>query len=142
MRTILWHNVGKWKVRNKIERETEEMKDMEQRGEYEMIMEEDLKESINKHIQLIKNLSSLSNVQLIAFVNILSINDAEMFGTLKEVTRWESKILSEFMKESEQADEKKKKEPKKEHQKELKRASEDMFEKSQYGRVQIGGEKK
>jgi len=103
---------------------------------------EGLKESINKYTQLIKNLSSLSNIQLIAFVNILSINDAEMFNTLKEVTEWESKILSEFMKESEQADEKKKKEPKKKPQKECKRVSEDMFEQSQYDRVQIGGEKK
>ena len=115
-------------------------------SEYEMIMEEDLKESINKHIQLIKNLSSLSNVQLIAFVNILSINNAEMFNTLKEVTKWESKVLSEFMKEFEQTNEKKKKEPKKKPkkkpQKELKRASEDMFEPSQYDRIQIGGEKK
>ncbi len=103
---------------------------------------EEVKESISRHIELIKNLSSLSNIQLIAFVNILSIKDADMFDTLKEVTEWESKILSEFMKESEQADEKKKKEPKKQPQKECKRASEDMFEKSQYDRVQIGGEKK
>jgi len=131
---------------------------MEQRGEHEMIMKEDLKESISKHIELIKNLSSLSNVQLIAFVNILSANNPEMFDTLKEVTEWESKVLSEFMKESEQADENKKKEhkdepkkePKKKPQKEskkkpkeeLKRASEDMFEQSQYDRVQIGGEQK
>ena len=130
---------------------------MEQKGGYEMIMEEDLKESISKHIELIKNLSSLSNVQLIAFVNILSANNPEMFDTLKEVTEWEGKVLSEFMKESEQADENKKKEhkdepkkkpkdePKKESkkkpQKELKRASEDMFDKSEYDRVQIGGEK-
>ncbi len=116
---------------------------MEHRGEHEMTTEEDLKESISKHIELIKNLSYLSNIQLIAFVNILSINNAEMFDTLKEVTEWESKILSEFMKESEQAEnEKKKKEPKKKPQKELKRASDDMFEKSEYDRVQIGGEKK
>jgi len=113
---------------------------MEQRG-YEVTMEGDLKESINKHIELIKNLSSLSNVQLIVFVNTLSINNPEMFGILKEVTEWENKILSEFMKESEQADEKKKKEPKKKP-KESKKASEDMFEQSQYDRVQIGGEKK
>jgi len=105
-----------------------------------MIMEEDLKESINKHIQLIKNLSSLSNIQLIAFVNILYINNPEIFNILKNVTEWESKVLSEFMKESEQADEKKKREPKKKPQKELKRASEDMFEQSQYDRIQIGGE--
>lgn len=106
-----------------------------------MVMEEDLKESISEHIELIKNLSSLSNVQLIAFVNILSINDTEMFDTLKEVTKWESKVLSEFMKESEQVNEKKKKEPKKKPQKESKRASDDMFEQSQYDRIQIGGEK-
>lgn len=106
-----------------------------------MTTEEDLKESISKHIELIKNLSSLSNVQLIVFVNVLSINNPDMFDTLKEITEWESKILSEFMKESEQANEKKKKEPKKEPQKECKRASEDMFEQSQYDRVQIGGEK-
>lgn len=72
---------------------------------------DDLKESINKHIELINNLSSLSNVQLIVFVNILSVNNPEMFDTLKEVTEWESKILSEFMKESDKK--KKKKEPKK-----------------------------
>ena len=127
-----------------------------------MVIEEDLKESISKHIELIKNLSSLSNVQLITFVNILSINNADMFDTLKEVTEWESKVLSEFMKESEQADENKKKEhkdepkkkpkdepkkkpkdePKKKPKEELKRASEDMFEQSQYDRVQIGGEQK
>lgn len=49
-------------------------------------------------------------------------------------------ILKEIKinKESEQIDEKKKKEPKKES----KRSSEDMFEQSQYDRVQIGGEKK
>ena len=121
-------------------------------------MEENLKESIGKHIELIKNLSSLSNVQLITFVNILSVNNPEMFDTLKDVTEWESKVLSEFMKESERADEKKKEEPKKEHrkepkkkpqkepkkkpQKELKRASEDMFDKSEYDRIQIGGEQK
>lgn len=105
-------------------------------------MKEDLKESINKHIELIKNLSSLSNVQLIAFINILSINNAEMFNTLKDVTKWESNILSEFMKESGQINKKKKKEPKKKPKEELKRASEDMFEQSQYDRVQIGGEKK
>ncbi len=106
-----------------------------------MIMEEDLKESIKKHIELIKNLSSLSNVQLIAFVNILSINNAEMFNTLKEVTKWESSILSEFMEESEHTNEKKKMKPTKKDQKELTRVSEDMFEQSQYDRVQIGGEK-
>ena len=121
-------------------------------------MEENLKESISKHIELIKNLSSLSNVQLITFVNILSVNNPEMFDTLKDVTEWESKVLSEFMKESERADEKKKEEPKKEPkkkpqkepkkeskkkpQKELKRASEDMFDKSEYDRIQIGGEQK
>jgi len=66
-----------------------------------MTSKEDLKESINKHIELIKNLSSLSNVQLIVFVNILSIDNPEMFDNLKEVTEWESKVLSEFMKESE-----------------------------------------
>jgi hypothetical protein len=125
---------------------------MEHRSVYEMNMEEDLKESINEHIKLIKNLSSLSNVQLIVFVNTLSIDNPEIFGTLKEVTEWESKILSEFMKESEQPNEEKKKETKKKPQKatkkepkkkpkELKRASDDMFEKSQYDRVQIGGEK-
>jgi outer membrane biosynthesis protein TonB len=77
-------------------------------------MEESLKESISEHIELIKNLSSLSNVQLITFVNVLSVNNSEMFNILKEVTEWESKVLSEFMKESEQADEKKKEEPQKE----------------------------
>ena len=77
-------------------------------GEYEMIMEEDLKESINKHIQLIKNLSSLSNVQLIVFVNTLSINNPDIFNKLKEVTEWESRILLEFMKESGKTNEKKK----------------------------------
>jgi hypothetical protein len=102
----------------------------------------ELKESINKYIELIKNLSSLSNVQLIVFVNILSTNNPEMFDKLKEVTEWESIVLSEFMKESEQANEKKKKEPKKKPKQELKRASEDMFEQSQYDRVQIGGEKR
>ncbi len=109
----------------------------------EIIMEKDIKESINKHIQLIKNLSSLSNIQLIAFVNILSIDNPEMFETLKEVSEWESTVLSEFMKESEKANEKKKNESKskKKPTKELKRASEDMFEKSEYDRVQIGGEK-
>jgi hypothetical protein len=110
---------------------------MEQRSEHEMTIE-DLKESINKHIKLIKNLSSLSNVQLIVFVNMLSIDNPEMFGTLKDITEWESKVLLEFMKES--ANEKRKKEPKKKP-KELKRASDDMFEQSQYDRVQIGGEK-
>lgn len=35
-----------------------------------------------------------------------------------------------------------KKEPEKKYKKESKRASEDMFEQSQYGRVQIGGENK
>ena len=132
-----------------------------------MVIEEDLKESIDSHIELIKNLSSLSNVQLIAFVNILSVDDAEMFNTLKEVTEWENKVLSEFIKESEHANEKKKnehtnekkknghtnekkknehnkkhkKEHKKKPKKEAKRTSEDMFEPSQYDRVQIGGEK-
>lgn len=107
----------------------------------EMKMKKDLKESINKHIQLIKNLSSLSNIQLIAFVNILSIDNPEMFDTLKEVTEWEGTVLSEFIEENEKANEKKKKEPKKKPTKELKRVSEDMFEKSEYDRVQIGGEK-
>ena len=114
-----------------------------------MVTEEDLKASINSHIELIKNLSSLSNIQLIAFVNILSVDDTEMFDTLKGVTKWESKVLSEFMKESGQTNKKKKNEHKKrlknEHKKkpkkEAKRASEDMFEQSQYDRVQIGGEK-
>lgn len=65
-----------------------------------MISKEDLKESINNHIKLIKNLSSLSNVELIVFVNVLSIDDPEMFDTLKEVTEWEDKVLLEFMKGS------------------------------------------
>lgn len=104
-------------------------------------MEDAIKESINNHIELVKNLSSLSNVQLIAFVNILSIDNPEMFGIIKEVTNWESKILSEFNKEVVQANEKKKKEPK-EHKKESKRASDDMFLKSDYDRIQIGGEQK
>lgn len=59
-------------------------------------MEDDLRESINKHIQLIKNLSSLSNIQAIVFVNILSTNNPEMFNKSKEITEWESKELSEF----------------------------------------------
>ncbi len=105
-----------------------------------MEIENNLKESINEHIELINNLSSLSNAQLIVFVNILSTNNPEMFDILKKVTEWESKILSEFMKESDKI-EKKKKEPKKKPQKELKRVD-DMFEQSQYGRVQIGGEEK
>lgn len=104
-------------------------------------MEKDIKESINKHIQLINNLTSLSNIQLIAFVNILSIDNPEMFDTLKEVSEWESTVLSEFMKENEKANEKKKKESRKKPTKELKRASEDMLEKSEYDKAQIGGEK-
>ena len=67
-------------------------------------MEEDLKESIKNHIELVKNLSSLSNVQLIAFVNILSIDNPEMFGIIKEVAKWESKILSGFVKESDKTE--------------------------------------
>lgn len=74
-----------------------------------MIMENDLKESINKHIQLIKNLSSLSNIQAIVFVNILSINNLEMFDKLREITKWESNMLSEFIQESDRAKEKEKK---------------------------------
>lgn len=72
-------------------------------------MENDLKESINKHIQLIKNLSSLSNIQAIVFVNILSINNLEMFDKLREITKWESNMLSEFIQESDRAKEKEKK---------------------------------
>lgn len=72
-------------------------------------MEDVLKESINNYIELVKNLSSLSNIQLITFVNILSIDNPEMFGIIKEVTNWESKILSEFNKEAVHANEKKKK---------------------------------
>lgn len=60
-------------------------------------MENDLKESIDKHIQLINNLSSLSNIQAIVFVNILSIDNPDMFNKLKEITEWESKVLSGFM---------------------------------------------
>lgn len=114
-----------------------------------MVIEENLKESISSYIELIKNLSSLSNVQLIAFVNILSVDNTEMFDTLKEVTKWENNVLSKFMKESEKTNEKKKKEHnnkrknslKKKPKKVAKRASEDMFEPSQYDRVQIGGER-
>lgn len=111
-----------------------------------MVIEEDIKESISNHIDLIKNLSSLSNVQLIAFVNILSVDNTEMFNTLKEVTKWENDVLSEFIKETGYLNEKKKKEHnnkriKKKPKKTAKRASEDMFEPSQYDRVQIGGER-
>jgi hypothetical protein len=81
-----------------------------------MATEDDLKESINKHIKLIKNLSSLSNIQAIVFVNILSINNPEMFNKLREITKWESKVLSEFMQESDRAKEKKKQQSKKEVQ--------------------------
>lgn len=77
-------------------------------------MEDDRKESIDKHIQLIKNLSSLSNVQAIVFVNILSIDNPEMFDKLKEITEWESKVLSEFMQEFDLAEEKEKRQHKKE----------------------------
>ena len=70
------------------------------------ITEENLKESINEHIQLIKSLTSLSNIQLIVFVNILSINNPEMFDKLRETTEWEHKTLSEFMIESEQKNKK------------------------------------
>jgi hypothetical protein len=46
-------NVSNWKVWNKIERGTEEIKDMEQRGGYEMIMEEDIKESMIRHFLIL-----------------------------------------------------------------------------------------
>lgn len=60
-------------------------------------MENKIKESTGKHIRLIRKLSTLSNVQLIVFVNVLSIDNSEMFETLTKVTEWESKIFSEFM---------------------------------------------
>lgn len=63
-------------------------------------MENKIKESIDKHIRLIQKLSTLSNVQLIVFVNVLSIDNSEMFETLTKVTEWECKILSEFMEET------------------------------------------
>lgn len=76
-------------------------------------MEDDLRECINEHIQLIKNLSSLSNIQAITFVNILSANNPKMFNNLREITKWESKILSEFMQESDRANERKRQKDKK-----------------------------
>lgn len=60
-------------------------------------MENKIKESIDKHIRLIRKLSTLSNVQLIVFINVLSIDNSEMFETLTKVTEWESKTFSEFM---------------------------------------------
>lgn len=88
------------KIESKKE-STRVSKDMFEQSDYYRVQiggERIDKEFINKHIQLINNLSSLSKGQLIAFVNILSINDPELFNRLKEVTEWESKILSEFMK--------------------------------------------
>lgn len=79
------------------------------------IIKDDIRESINEHIQLIKNLSSLSNIQTIVFVNILSIDNPYIFNKLREITRWESKVLSEFMQESDRSDEKKKQQDKKLH---------------------------
>ncbi len=66
-------------------------------GEKSKLYENNIKESISKYIGLINNLCTLTNVQLVAFVNILSINNPEFFEKLSEITEWESKILSEFM---------------------------------------------
>ena len=66
-------------------------------GEKSKLDENNIKESISKYIGLINNLCTLTNVQLIAFVNILSTNNPELFEKLNEITEWESKILSEFM---------------------------------------------
>lgn len=60
-------------------------------------MDDKVKESIDRHIKLIQKLSTLDNVQLIVFVNVLSIDDPDIFEILTKVTEWEDKIFSEFM---------------------------------------------
>jgi hypothetical protein len=66
-------------------------------GERQNINENNIKEYNVKYIELINNLSSMSNNRLLTFLNILA-EDLEMFNKLQEVTEWENKILSEFMK--------------------------------------------
>lgn len=61
--------------------------------------EENDKKFIEKRIKLIQDFSSLSNVQQIVFMNILAVEDPEMFDILKDVTEWESDTLDRFIKD-------------------------------------------